>query len=247
MPFNLKNLTGNILIVGEGGRDSDFLAALCAEHQLENNFQISSVEGNTTFHLLGKLSILPGYDTHPGILIFGDNDEAAKKSFKIIKEQLNSSELPSPSRPMLIARKRNHPPLAVAMMPFPEVDGSDIGCLETLLIPAISRKHPVQTACVGELYKCAKIDKWKTKSSRDKLLVRCILSSACEDNPMCGVNEWFKASSKLIPMDDQIFSRLVEFLSAVPSWFASGIDDWEAWKASLPRAQPAVAKKKPGE
>ena len=133
------------------------------------------------------------------------------------------------------------------MMPFPEVDGSNEGCLETLLIPAIARAHPNEKACVDALFKCAKIDQWKTKSSRDKLVVRCILSSSCEDNPMCGVPEWFKSSLNLIPLDDQVFSQLVEFLSAVPSWFASGTDDWEAWKASRPRAQTVVVKKKPGE
>src|ERR1017187_8414021 len=103
---DLASLTQHLLIVGEGNRDSEFLLALSAKHGLINNFQISSVKGNTTFDLMGAVTILPGYDTLPGILIFGDNDEKAWKSFKLIKDQLNDADLPSPPRPLRIARKQ---------------------------------------------------------------------------------------------------------------------------------------------
>lgn len=235
MSTNLKSIANKTLIVGEGGRDYEFLTALCAKHQIEGNFQISAVDGNTTFNQISRLTILPGYDSLPGILLFGDNDEKANKSFKIIKDQLNDINFPSPAMPMRIARKDKHPPLAVAMMPFPDVDGEAEGCLETLLLPAIARAHPDEKACVDALVKCAKIDEWKTKSSRDKLRVRSILSMSCESNPMCGINEWYKSSANLIPLNDPVFSRLVEFLRRVPAWFASGENDWNTWCAANPR------------
>lgn len=229
---DIKSLTGNLLIVGEGNRDAEFFTALCARHALSALFQISCVQGNSTFDSLQKIAILPGYDSLPGILIFGDNDEGAGKSFRTIKAQLNNTDLPSPPRPLQIARKANHPPVAIAMMPFPDVNGSSEGCLETLLLPAIARAHPNEKACVDALYACAKIDRWATKSSRDKLQVRCILSSSCESNPMCGVNEWYRSSSNLIPMDDPIFNGLVKFLQGVPAWFSSGESDWSVWLAA---------------
>jgi hypothetical protein len=227
----IKDLTHTRLIVGEGGRDAEFLGALCAKKGIDY-FQIANVEGSSTFGSLAKLRILPGYDNLSALLIFGDNDEQAGKSFESIKNQLNDADLASPSKPLRIARKKDSPPVAVVMMPFTGIGGNSEGCLETLLLPAIGRAHPREIACVDALFACTGADQWKTKSSRDKLLVRCTLSVSCEANPMCGAPEWYKSRSNLIPLDDAIFNPLSRLLESVPAWFESGIDNWEDWGAA---------------
>jgi hypothetical protein len=226
----LTRLTGERLIVGEGMRDSAFLEALCSKRLIEG-FQCENVDGNTTFGSLERIKILPGYDKLSMLLIFGDNDEHAGKSFGTIKEQLNDAGLASPTHPQQIARKKGSPPVAVVMMPFPDVEGNTEGCLETLLIPAIARAHPMQKACVDTMFACVGATGWATKSSRDKLLVRCVLSASCEDNPMCGHPQWYKASINLVPLGDPVFDGLADLLQNAPAWFASGIDKWQDWKA----------------
>jgi hypothetical protein len=225
-----KELISDRLLVGEGIRDSEFLEALCSNRRIKG-FQCDHVDGNTTFGSLERIKILPGYDKLSMLIIFGDNDEAAGKSFRTIKTQLNDAGLASPAHPLQIARKNGSPPVAVVMMPFPGVDGSTEGCLETLLIPAIARAHQEQKACVDTMFRCVGADQWRTKSSRDKLIVRCVLSASCEDNPMCGHQQWYRATNTLVPLGDQIFNGIAELLTNAPAWFASGIDKWEDWKA----------------
>jgi hypothetical protein len=127
---------------------------------------------------------------------------------------------------------RGVPPVAVVMMPFPDVNGDTQGCLESLLIPAIVNAHPDEAACVNTMFTCVGANNWKTKSSRDKLLVRSILSASSESNPMCGHPEWYRASSRLIPLGDPIFDGVAQILTHAPAWFDSGTAKWEDWKAA---------------
>jgi hypothetical protein len=229
--MEITNLTHVRLAIGEGDRDHQFLSALAANRGI-THFQFGSVLGNTTFGLLEKLKILPRFDQVSTLLIFGDNDEQAGKSFAVIKQGLNAADLASPPRPLQIARKQNSPPVAVVMMPFPHVDGDTVGCLETLLIPAIGRAHPAEIACARAMFTCVGADRWRTKSSRDKLMVRSTLSASCEGNPMCGHPEWYRANPPLIPLGDPIFNGVVELLTHARAWFDSGTAKWEDWKAA---------------
>jgi hypothetical protein len=226
-------LTSDRLLIGEGTRDSGFLEALCSYRGI-TGFQYGNVDGNTTFGSLENIKILPGYDKLSMLLIFADNDEAAGKSFAAIKQQLYDAALAAPAHPLQVARKKDSPPVAVVMMPFLGAGGSAEGCLETLLIPAIANAHPQQKACVDTLFLCVGADQWRTKSSRDKLIVRCTLSASCEDNPMCGHQQWYRASTNLVPFGDQIFDDIADLLARAPAWFASGTDKWEDWKAANP-------------
>jgi hypothetical protein len=229
--MEITNLTHVRLAIGEGDRDCQFLSALAASRGIAS-FQFGNVLGNSTFSLLRKLKILPRYDQISTMLIFGDNDERAGKSLAVIRQGLNDADLASPPRPLEIARKRDGPPVAVVMMPFPDVDGNTEGCLETLLIPAIRRAHPAETACARTMFTCVGADRWRAKSFRDKLLVRTILSASCENNPMCGHPEWYRANPPLIPLGDPVFDGLAQLLTHAPAWFDSGLDKWKDWKAA---------------
>jgi hypothetical protein len=229
--MEITDLTSERLAIGEGDRDYQFLLNLAANRGI-TAFQFGNVQGSSTFSLLRKLSILPRFDKVSTLLIFGDNDEEAGKTFQTIKDGLNEAGLASPAHPLQVTRKQKSPPVAVVMMPFPEVNGDTQGCLETLLIPAIVRAHPAQAGCVDTMFTCVGANNWRTKSSRDKLLVRSILSASCESNPMCGHPEWYRASSNLIPLEDPIFNGVAELLANAPAWFDSGTEKWEDWKAA---------------
>jgi hypothetical protein len=62
----------------------------CAPQKTIVGFQFSNVDRNSTFGSLETIKILPGYDKLSTLLILGDDDEAAGKSFNGIKTQLNA-------------------------------------------------------------------------------------------------------------------------------------------------------------
>ena len=227
----IKELTSDRVAIGEGNRDGEFLTALAKNRNI-TSFQFGWVKGSSTFGTLNALAILPRYDQLATLLIFGDNDSQEGKSFEAIKDGLNQAGLASPAQPLQVTRKKGSPPVAVVMMPFPGVDGNTEGCLETLLLPAIKRAHPTQADCAEAMFICVGADSWKSKSSRDKLMVRSILSASCQNNPMCGHPEWYRSSSNLIPLNDPIFDGVAEILANAPAWFDSGIHKWDEWKAA---------------
>jgi hypothetical protein len=229
--MEIASLTHDRLAIGEGDRDYEFLLNLATNRGI-TAFQFGNVQGSSTFGLLRKLKILPRFDKVSTLLIFGDNDEEAGKTFQTIKDGLNEAGLASPPHPLQVTRKRDSPPVAVVMMPFPDVDGDTQGCLETLLIPAIVRAHPDQALCANTMFTCVGANNWRTKSSRDKLLVRSILSASCESNPMCGHPVWYRANPQLVPLGDVIFNGVAELLANAPAWFDSGVEKWSDWKAA---------------
>jgi hypothetical protein len=231
-----NEITKPFLVLGEGRRDQLFFEKLCENRGL-NHFQFEKGAGFTRYHelLKGAWSSWTGFDKLLGLIVVGDNDPNEGKTFKLIKEQLQSVDLAAPSAPLKIATKSDSPPVVVVMMPYFGDNQTPNGALESLLLPVIEKRHPHQAKCYEAMFQCVmKAQDWKSASSKDKLKVRCILSSSCEDNPMCGVEEWFKSSSNLIPLDDSTFNALAELLRKMPDWFASTIPLWTDWKRANP-------------
>ena len=140
LPNPLK-LTREFLVLGEGDRDVSFVNHLASRRKILTNLQADYVGGQDGFQeRLTAYSGVPGWDSLNGVLLISDNDASSNKSFQNVKDQLNDGGFPSPTRPLEIARKIDMPPLAVLMMPYPGVDGSSEGCLETLTIPAGKRR-----------------------------------------------------------------------------------------------------------
>jgi len=107
--MEITALTHERLAIGEGERDYQFLFNLAANRGI-NTFQFGNVQGSSTFGLLRKLAILPRFDKVSTLLVFGDNDEEAGKTFQTIKDGLNESGLASPAHPLQVTRKQGSPP-----------------------------------------------------------------------------------------------------------------------------------------
>jgi hypothetical protein len=223
---------GTHLVLGEGDRDCSFLKALCQVRGIEG-LEFDHVRGNPKFgDHLAALTAQSDFSKRKAILLVSDNDESANKSFAFIKTQLNDSGFPSPTRPLEIAKKLNLPALGVLMLPYPDVDGSSNGCLETLLIPAMEAAHAIEAACVNQLMLCASVATWPKKSSRDKLKVRCLISTFWKDDPMHGLNYCFSPLKGIIPLDHSIFDGVAEVLRHFEAWANSDIKAWADWKAA---------------
>lgn len=221
-------------MIGEGARDTRFLEELCALRNI-TGFVIAHVDGNDKFgKYISAISAQPGFfDTCKSILIITDNDEE-EKSFKKIKHQLNEIDFPSPPRPLEVAKKQGKPSVAIVMMPYPEIDGSPEGCLETLLIPAMESANPQEATCVDTLMNCVNAAAWPNRNSRDKLKVRCLISAVWKDDPMHGLPFCFSQWKNLIPLNHTIFDPLVELLSNYPAWADSDTSKWTGWRQANP-------------
>jgi hypothetical protein len=215
------------LILGEGRRDQLFLQSL-ANHKGITGIQFEGSTGYTGFanSLKGAWSSRTGFDRLNGLVLVGDNDPNEGKTFRSIRDQLQNAGIASPAKPLTIARRQDSPAVAVIMMPFDGTDTLKVGALESLLLPAIEHAHPKETQCYDAMFHCVGADQWPSPSSRDKLKVRCILSSCSPSNPMCGVETWFSPNNPLIPLDWMGFDGITKLLTRLDEWFKSGIDEW---------------------
>jgi hypothetical protein len=225
-------------VLGEGDRDVGFLKALCVERGIER-LVFDHVKGCSNFgKKLDALSANPRFSQCKAILLMGDNDESAGKSYQAIKKQLNVVDFPSPTNPLEMTRKQGMPAIAVLMLPFPHINGDPSGCLETMLIPAMETANAAQAACVDKLLACVDVASWPKKGSRDKAKVRCLISSVWQDDPMHGLPYCFSPAKNLIPLNHPIFDSVAEVLRGFPDWFNSGTKLWDDWKANPTQPTP---------
>ena len=218
--------------MGEGTRDTAFLEALCLARGI-GGYVFDQANGNKGFSArLEALSAQKGFSACKSILLVSDNDESSGKSFAMIKEQLNDIGFPSPPRALEIARKKDFPALGVLMLPYPAIRGSDSGCLETLLIPAMESANPTQAACVDQLMTCVNVPAWPKKGARDKVRVRCLISTVWHDDPMHGLQYCFAPEKNLIPLGHEIFDGVVEILANFQAWSLSDVKTWTEWQAA---------------
>jgi hypothetical protein len=216
-----SKLTKEFLVLGEGDRDVALVTGLVANRTIRTSLQADYVGGQDGFQeRLTGYSGGTGWDKLKGVLLISDNDASSNKSFKKIKDQLNAGGFSSPPRPLEIARKTDMPPLAVLMLPYPSVNGSSEGCLETLTIPALETADAESFGHVRDLLTACEVASWPKKGSRDKLTVRCNISVRWPDDPMLGFQ--FAFGKGLIPLDHEIFNEIVNILSNLRPWFDSG-------------------------
>jgi hypothetical protein len=226
-------LTGEFLVLGEGDRDVALVNALIDNRTIRTKIHTDFVGGQGGFkERLEGYSGIKGWKRLKGVLLISDNDASSGKSFQRVKGQLNDGGFPSPPRPLEIARKGNMPPLAVLMLPYPSVNGSDEGCLETLTIPALESADQVSFGHVNTLLANCNVGDWPKKGSRDKVLVRCNISVRWPDDPMIGLQIAF--GKGLVPWNHAIFNDVAYLLSSLEQWFSSGMT-WANWIAQNPR------------
>jgi hypothetical protein len=225
-------LEGDFLVLGEGDRDRAFIKELLDKRKIQTRVHVDFVGGQGGFKVrLEGYSALNGWDKLKGVLLISDNDASSNKSFKQIKEQLNDGGFPSPTRALDIARKKGMPPLAVLMMPYPAINGSTDGCLETLTIPALESADKTSFDHVSTLLANCNVATWPKKGSRDKIVVRCNISVRWPDDPMLGLQLAF--GKGLIPLDHIVFNDVAYILASLELWFSSG-KPWGEWMSENP-------------
>jgi hypothetical protein len=218
------------LIVGEGLRDVAFLENLCRVRNIQGiQFTHCQGTGNMASFFTGHVG-WTGFEKLRTLVVMGDNDADAGKSLAHIQAALRGAGLPAPNNPLEIVKRNDKPPITVIQMPFFGEDNRSTGCLETLILSVVEKTYPNNARCVDALYGCSGANGWRSRSSRDKFRLRCILNTLWEENPNSGLKEVLESSRNFIPLDHEDFNPLAEVLTNLGAWFDSGIRSWAEWK-----------------
>lgn len=204
------------VIVCEGKADVAFFEHLLAERQLPE-FQVLPANGNSRYEdLLTALSAAPGFNNLSGILLIGDNDLNPAAAFQNIRTQiLTAGGYGAPNAPRVPARAAPFPAVVVLMVPW---DGT-AGCLETLLLEAVSNTKPELRTCVDAYATCADVNDWNPVE-QSKMKLQSLTSVICRSDPTTPVSYAWSRPETIISLAEPCFDRVADFLRAFPALVA---------------------------
>jgi hypothetical protein len=238
VPVQPAPITEERLVLGEGDSDSAFFRYLCQVRNIPG-FQFEHVGGNAGFKdylngLIGRSGFRSKLRT---IILVGDNDETPNQSFQDIRRQIPRS-LPQPENPRQKAKRPDSPYVVVLMLPYPAINGSWHGCLESMLLESANAHLAVQAACAQTFSACVGSNAWSL-TAQAKLKLRCILSGSWPDDPNSALPYCVKPDRNLIPLTHNIFDEIESFLRNLDAWLGSDYGSWEDWKNNQQQAAPA--------
>jgi hypothetical protein len=224
-----KEITQPIILLAEGDGDAAFFAHLCGQRGIAN-FQIEAVQGKDNFgnYALGLMQ-RPGFKRIARCILFvGDNDETPDASFQSIRRQLGRVDLPQPNNPREKLQRDDGPFVVIQMLPFPALNGSWHGSLESMLLVAADQQHPQVSACARTYSQCVNTAGWP-RTARDKLLLRCMFSGLWRQDPNASLQKCLSPDRGLVPLGHNAFDEISRFLATLEEWLQSNVLSWDAW------------------
>lgn len=208
-----KEITENLVIVGEGAGDAAFFTYLCQVHNLLG-FQSLDAGGVTKFErFLKDLPSMTGFRKQCKLLlVVGDNDDGVDDAFKFVRTSIKKAKLPCPDNPLQIVQHTTDDlRVAVMMIPF-DATGRKRGCLETLLLQSAVEHRPEIANCLPAFSTCIGVESWPNRSHGDKFRLRAFLAAAFRDDPNFGLQYALNPEHDVIPLTHECFNGIVEFL-----------------------------------
>lgn len=212
------SIDGPCLIIGEGAQDEAFL-----RHLLENrNIQgyqagfpeppSQSSAGRGGFgSILSGLRVRPDFKNIRVVVLVSDNDEDPAVSFNEVRAQITEAgSFSVPIQPLEVVQTANHPDLVVFMLP----STGQIGCLETLCLPAGLEKWSTLRPCIDEYSRCVDVGTWP-KSKQSKMQLRSLFAAACKTDPNTSLVHAWNRNPPLIPLGHNSFDQLAGFLHTI--------------------------------
>jgi hypothetical protein len=225
-------LTGRRIIIGEGDGDSTFLKYLCQVRGI-GDYQFWSAKGNTDFGQAMRAVIgATGSSRLESVILVADNDETPGDNFASVRRQIPDA-WPRPNNPLERARRNGAPNVVILMIPYPRIGDSSHGCLESMLLQAAEAQLVAQVDCLNAYCDCIGTNQW-TRTSRDKMRLRCLVSASYPEDPNAGLQYSLKPDRNLIPLTHSYFDDMEFLLRHFDDWMASTFASWQDWRANHP-------------
>jgi len=187
-PISPESYTKRVLVVTEGLADAEFLRKLVQYRGIADLQTTRPARGKDFRKKLEAMrAIVPDTAT---VLIVTDSDTSYASTFRMIQDQIRSiGDYAVPPNPLVVARAKGVPSIAVLTLPWVDRDGS----LETLLLDAMSETAATVVAAVdGMLQATVRRSRGISKDSKARLA--CTVACVCDDDPSCAVSTMWKAS-----------------------------------------------------
>lgn len=212
------------LILCEGPHDAAFFRQLITERALPD-FHVrcdSAHPGKDGFGFaLTGIGSLTGFQRIKHIIIATDSDNNPNDSFGHVIDKIKDSEYLDPAtgraRKYQVMPKAPHvqagnsPSLSVLLIPW--LDRS--GALETLCLEAAARNNETALACVYTHAVCTGADAWGAETAKAKMRLRALICSTYEQGPDIGLGNIWRDEPNLVPINDDAFDQIADFLSAI--------------------------------
>lgn len=217
-PFHLSRL-----ILCEGRRDEAFFHALIAARALPA-YHVVSPEEEHGGGLSGFPRALQGIETPTGferiteIVLAADNDDEPDANFKVVVGYVKMNpKLGSPAREVGIPTEPNVRAaggisVTALMLPWARIPGS----LDSLCLEAASHAHASQSRCVDIYAECVSANSWPV-SKQAKMKLRSLFAGTHRKNPDIGFGNVWRDKPGLVPLEDDCFNQLADFLRTLGS------------------------------
>jgi len=172
----------------------------------------------TTYGKGGFRSFLQGmpaatsYRDTTALLVVGDADNNPDKSFRELRGQIPAEDgYGVPDHPREATRGSNGIAVAVLMVPWDD----EPGCIESVCLQAMYDRWPEERACLETFSDCMRTNGWQNICHRDKMRLRALFCSICEDDPYWGLAQAWNTRNRarnLVPLNHNAFNRIAELL-----------------------------------
>jgi hypothetical protein len=226
VPRHAQNgpLTYPRLLLCEGPHDAAFFRELITERALPDFHVRCDMahpgKGGFGFALTG-IGSLTGFQNVQHVIIAADSDNNPNDTFDAVVNKIKDSEYRDPATgrgrkyqampaaPHVPAG--NLPSLTVLLVPWLD----RVGALETLCLEAAARNKAGALACVQAHAKCTGAHTWTGEAAKAKMLLRSLICSTYEDGPDIGLGNVWRDQPDLVPINDNAFDQIADFLSAI--------------------------------
>lgn len=154
------------------------------------------------------------------MLIVADSDDEPDKNFEEIKKQIKKAGFAPPDNPLEVKRQSAGMVLVVMMIPINETGFSSKGCLETLLLRAVTHHLPNVHTCAEAYLQCLNTAGWSV-TKIDKMKLRCIVAGFWKDDPNISLGYALKPDKGIIPLNHECFDSVANFLGSFRNWLSS--------------------------
>ncbi len=205
------------VLLCEGEADKRFFDRLIRERNVGNDFYVQFPDrgergtgGWTKFGWWLKTNheVSETFRNVEAVLIVSDKDDDADVSFERIQKQIRSAPgFPVPAVDRGVAKAANFPTIVVLMVPM-----EGLGNLETLCLQAAEKKWKDLKVPLDTFVEQTPAHEWPP-SKQSKMRLQTTLAATCKGCPDTSfANHWFQNAKYRIPVDDECFNPLVEFL-----------------------------------